>query len=316
MHPAPSRLARMWETTDRFTREPVLWCEQNKIPYTPITRDTGQFMIVVSAARAWSLLQHLFEEYKSRFNKVRHLLPLHLSATVFYYKAPLYVAIDAAKRFAGLARERGREEWTVVESTFDSAGGTHCIKWQTPWGNEVKWQIDGLLPDGRADRFFTWFWVKGNNNRHPVHISELNEGDTVTIYPSSFDYEVLDATVRRYEIRAENRPHTFMENSPRPYLLEELERWEELSPALEKTPGHQVKQLVSQLEYAHRFWKRDRYKDARNDFIKDCVRLALPPGHFSEFAAMAMDGSLFDLIEWCSLIRKHEKKNHTGEDHE
>ena len=322
MHPAPSRLARMWEITDLFTREPVLWCEENRIPYTPITRDTGHFMVLVSAARAWELMQHLVNEYESRFSKVRHLLPLHLSATVFYHKAPLYIAIDAARRFSELAQQHKPEQWTLEKKEYDANAGRYSLSWLTPGGRSVHWYVAGRLPDGREDRFFTWYWTK-RESRRPVHISELEPGDEVTVHPSTFDYEVLDATVRRYDIRKDHRPHAFMKTSPRPYPLVEIKKWAGLSRELKATPANQIKQLLGQMEYAHRFWSGARYEEARRGFLSDCVSLALPAKRQEEFQELAADGSLFDLFEWCDLIRRNEIDGNkqgnpktTGEGHE
>jgi len=306
-HPAPSRLARMWETTARSVCSPLRWCEGRKVHYSPISLDCGQFMVLVPASCAWDLILDTYNEYCRSFARVRHLLPLHLSATAFYYKSPLYIAIDAARRFSRLGLGRSAEWWKFKERKTE--GDRYILCWEAPEGKKVRWKVPRMLPNGREDRFFTWFWPE--SGRHPVHVSEIENGVTYRVYPSTFDYEVLDATVRRYDIRflpgKTCRPHSFVRHGgPRPYRLSDLEVWQGLDSVVEGVEKHQQKILIELLARLHRDWHDSQYKVERRSVSRDAVRIFLRPEKNEDFdvlARMAEDGSIFDLFEWRDLIR-------------
>ena len=305
-HPAPSRLARCWEITSLFCREPIFWCEREKIKYSPLSLDPGRFSILIPAQKAWDLLHHLYGEYVSRFGRVRHLLPLHLSATVFYHKAPLYIALDAARRFSRLGLDRKTQSWQLKERK--SCQQSHHMLWEDRDGRKIKWKVPKKLPNNTDDRFYSWFWECGNDD-HPIHVSELECNKKYRVSQSTFDYEILDATVRRYDIRLEGekrrRPHLFMrDDGPRSYPLEVLSDWKKLEDVIAVAENSQVKQFQEQLASLHDHWHGDVWRDERRAMIRDMVANHLPVQGREQLIAMAEDGSLFDYLEWYYFIRK------------
>ncbi len=314
-HPAPSRLARVWNDTLSFCIYPMAWCEMNKISYTTVSLDPGCFMILTAARHAENLLAAIYEEYSRRYGRVRHHLALHFSATVFYHKSPLYIAIDAARRFAdiGLRRSRNYVWWKVCAIGEDD--DRIDLKLETSRGRRVVFSYPGNLPNGNEDLFYPWFWEK-DHPHHPQHISTLKKGDSIAVHPGSFDYEVLDSTTRRYDIRMERagvgRPHsTCRSPGPRPYPLETIARWQRLQPILAGVETSQLKNMHELLARLHQDWNIPGTCDdgsAMKGVAADIVRNILGEAHWSKQGRvvhqMACDGSLFDLLEWYFLINK------------
>lgn len=316
-HPAPSRLARVWEQAECFMSKTVLYCEQNRIPYSPLGQDATTFLLLVPACDAWSLIRHMQEEYRKVFGRVRHLLPFHLSSSIFYHKSPLYIGVDAARRFKKLALSRQYEWWRLKEKSVDEQ--KYRLKWIDGQGRQVDWTVPRKIPAGdRDDLFFSWFWVEETKN-HPVHISELEPEMKIRVHPSTFDYEILDASTRRYDIRLQeergfSRPHYMMlevmgsrSRGPRPYPLSVIEHWVKHDD-LASVPNHQRKQLVGHLAWLHQSWDSTRYRKDMEGIAKDALCLSLGKERWKKYEGdltrMAMDGSFFDLIEWQDFIRK------------
>lgn len=317
-HPAPSRLARVWHTTLAFSRFPIAWCEQEKIPYTTITLDPGRFMLLVAADQAWKLTHAIHEEYSRCFSRVRHLLPLHLSATVFYHKAPLYIGIDAARRFARLGLEiSGTAEWWKLLSPPQNDNVETQLCLQDPFGHQTIWRLPCKLPNGELDQHYRWYWKKGDPS-HPFPVEDLSSGDEISVFPSTFDYEILDSTTRRYDIRPlhgemRQRPHNFKRHGgPRPYSLATLEAWLRVDRPLRLAEPSQRKGLIELLARIHREWNGPDTDTASRHIVdlrnlaEDAIKIALGQNalthHGKELLQMACDGSLFDLVEWQEYI--------------
>lgn len=314
-HPAPSRIARVWETTEKFCRDAMEWFEDNKIDWFPISLDPGGFMVLMPADRSWEFLQAVYQRYCKTAGRVRHLLPFHLSAAVFYYKSPLYVGIDAMKRFSRLALEQEPVYWTL--KTIESDDKTRRLTWLDHRDRDVYWEIPAQLPNGKQDRFYTWFQVEGKDR--PYMADELEPGMRARVRPSFFDFEVLDATTRRYDIKSiagdGRRPHYFCGlEGPRPYPLSHLATWENLlnAPCWKNAEHHQKQRLIHFLSELHMDWR-----GADSQVIKaqaaDYLTLCLGKGS-EVFRDAAATGALFDMFEWRRLITKNnDNDNETKE---
>ncbi|MEA3360712.1 MAG: hypothetical protein U9R17_15080, partial [Thermodesulfobacteriota bacterium] len=62
-HPAPSRITRMWKTTEHLCKQAINWCEENRVRYFPVGFDPSRFLILIPANRAWELLQAIYKSY-------------------------------------------------------------------------------------------------------------------------------------------------------------------------------------------------------------------------------------------------------------
>ena len=323
LHPSPSRLSWIWDTTRNFMEYIMNWGEEHnedkKPLFIPLTIDSGSVMLLMRADdKLWQCCSNIYNEYCERFARVRHLLPFHLSVTIFYYKSPLYVAIDAARRFNRLAMEMGEKLWTVREDV-KRENDHYLLELEDHRQRRIIWKIPALLPNGKKDTFYSWFWVEGNN-RFPVHVSELKQGQQIYVYPSTFDYEILDTTTRRYDIRLtdnDSRPHLFCASrGPRPYPLSVWDSWQDIKTLIKKIDTSQRKHLVEQLGYVHANWHREDEEEARQGLCEDLLNVILGKYATKEqkdkLLAMAMDGSLFDFVEWydfiCQIDKKQEEK--------
>ncbi len=320
-HPAPSRLARVWEELQSFTG----WASglgATDMPEAdwlriPLTLDVTSFQILVPADDAWTILHDITRAYETRFGKVRHILPLHLSASVFRRKAPLYIAMDAARRFRSLAETCTARPWELVRS--ETAGATTRLTWKTHDGLAVDWDVPRLLPnidtngEQREDLFRTWYF--GEGDRLPTHLSRLVPGKRYLVWPSTFDYEVLDASVRRYDIRYQqgHRAHYMMRGQgPRPYPLEHIRAWDRYLNAqtglFKKNDDgkRQRKNAVELLAHLHLDWDLDRMRSGDSTperMMQDILRVTMPR-YSEELLPRALDGSFFDLCEWADFITK------------
>lgn len=339
-HPAPSRLARVWEELDSFTRWAIGWprdkgetdteeegleCGTNETDLQPdwiripLTQDTTSFQILVPAEDAWSVLREITAAYEARFGKVRHILPLHLSAGVFRRKAPLYIAMDAARRFRSLADTCQSRLWKLLEKPQVDGEFTR-LTWETHDGRIVTWDVPRLLPNRddkgaqREDLFRTWYF--GEGDRLPTHLSNLKPNKKYRVWPSTFDFEVLDASVRRYDIQylGERRPHYMMRGKgPRPYPLEIIQDWDKyLNPAngifkMNDDGKRQRKNAVEMLSHLHLDWDIDAMLASRDTtpegMMKDILCVTMPK-LTDDLLPRTLDGSFFDLCEWADFITK------------
>lgn len=312
-HPAPSRLLRVLERSLDFCEFPMQQCEESAIQYAPLTRDARSFQLLTGAAKSWDLLLAIQKRYEQEFGRVRHLAPLHLSVTVFYKKAPLYVALDAARRFAALAAKRGEEAWRL--EAVEELESKRRLTWRDSRNRPVVWDVPlGLCcaDKDKKDLFYSWYWPTTPGARHPHHLGQLAVGESYLVRPSTFDYEVLDATTRRFDIREAEpethaRPHFIVRGAgPRPYPLETLREWERLI-SLRQVSNKQRKSLLQQLAGLHMDWK-PHYDEERQHLARTNMRLAFGEERYQANAElldpMAADGQLLDLFEWQDFIRR------------
>ncbi|MCX7596006.1 MAG: CRISPR-associated protein Csx11, partial [Fischerella sp.] len=85
-----------------------------------------------------------------------------------------------------------------------------------------------------------------------VHVSDLKEGDQIYFTPSTFDFEFLDTTARRFEIYYNNegrRPRC-----TRPFYLEDLDRFEQLWTILKTLETSQRHQIIYTIESTRELW--------------------------------------------------------------
>lgn len=303
-HPAPSRITRVAGITENICREAFFFCERAKIPYFPVSLDPGRFMILVSADYAWTIITRMYDHYVKSAGRVRHLLPLHLSAAVFYKKFPLYVAIDAMRRCSTVQLSAGKKQnWTL--KSREKQEENYLLQWQDPGGRPVSWRMPAMTPNNKPEHFFSWFWDV--DKKRPVRLDQLEAGASYPVCPSTFDYEVLDATVRRYDIRVgangKSRPHLFCGDAgPRPFPLEVLDQtqWRDAAKALQKVEKHQLSRLLAFITSLHSQWKNCP-ADVFRAQTKDYLRLTMEQST-DAMVDMAVSGALFDIIEWQHFI--------------
>ena len=307
----------------------------------PILAEPRTFMALVPADKALEVVRAIKEKYEREMGKVRNRLPLTLGVVYFGRRTPLAAALDAGRRMLK------RPNRVVNARVLD-------ISSVNPWPNQVtlKLQMDGkekLQMDGKEitltvptvmgdnttpDVWYPYWqvtgqptnrtrWFVGPNGEHWVHVCELQSGDQVAFTPSTFDYEFLDTTTRRFEIAyADQSQRRSPSKRNRPYLLDDLGRlegvWNELSH-LERSQRHQV---IATIEATRNAWFGDDPQgqsltsDVFRQFVHDTLAGAnwpkdhpwktIPDGRREDLIVAGVRGELADLFELHEQILKEQ----------
>lgn len=261
----------------------------------PILAEPRTFMALVPADRALEAVQVIKKKYEREMNKVRNRLPLALGVIYFGRHTPLAAALDAGRRM--LAREPDPREtrgWEVAANQAGSAGPEqgHWARWHDVTlqrgQRRARLRISTVMGDGRTeDPWYPYFYVERPAPGKPlsqrtrwcraacpwalgadgkpeeadlVHVSELVAGDVVYLAPSTFDYEYLDTTARRFDIAYTAGRRRSPERAQRPYLLEEIDELERLWGLLRPISAArtQVYALAALIEAKRRDWGQPR----------------------------------------------------------
>jgi hypothetical protein len=239
-------------------------------------------MALVPADRSLDILQQIKLKYEREMGKVRNRLPLHLGAVYFSRRTPLRAALDAGQ--AMLKRQSVPRIWQVTATQQGAlpsaksqlAAGTHQFQHTITLtlqegGNTIDWHVPAVMGDGTTpDNWYPYvfFQQDSNGNSQPtgrqrafndthgkwlVHAGDLQVGDQVTFVPSTFDFEFLDTTARRFEIHydADGRRAS---RRTRPFYLEDLDRLETLWGYLKQLQPAQRYQVVSTIEATREAW--------------------------------------------------------------
>ncbi len=287
------------------------------IPVIPILAEPRVFMALVPADRSLEILRQIKLRYEREMGKVRNRLPLHLGAVYFSRRTPLRAALDAGqamlrrKMQAGSWRVTSVENGSLPEHRNELAQGTDQFK-QTITitlerdGYTIVWHVPAVMGDGiTPDNWYpyVYFVEDANGNIAPtdrqriftdrekrllVHAGDLQVGDYICFVPSTFDFEFLDTTSRRFEIyygddgrRASRRT--------RPFYLEDLDRLERLWGYLKQLTPSQRHQIVSVIEATREVWYgADDNQESLNDPV------------FKQFVADTLAGA-----EWLSDVWQH-----------
>ncbi len=199
--------------------------KETYIPTRTILQSPSGFMLLLPADKAFKTLKLLQEEYFSYFSKVIGNISI-ISAVIFAdRKFPSYVCLD------GLARMKTNFLRNYVVAKVENLNKKNNL-WELTLeyeDNKVNWKIDGTFGDGSNDNYYSYFMTEKDELKH---ISELDEGEKIKIFPNYYDFELLDSSTRRLDIYFERdkRPHKLFGsiNSPRPYLLKDISTFEKI----------------------------------------------------------------------------------------
>ena len=245
-------------------------------PVRTIISSPNLFLCLVPADRAVDITQAVHSEYCSRLGKVTGRLPLSIGNIFFDEKTPMFAVLDAARRmvrnFETLAEPSNGDHKPPVRLHVSKSVNTDGnvvltfdrIAWpgRPPVAKSLEWRLPGVLGNGAKDYHHPYLVIEREESVHSeferrrsyfktvagdvVHITDAEEGDTLLIYPNYYDFEFLDSTARRYDIRLEafRRRSSVTAALSKPCLLDEFEQdlvglWDGLTSGDTKsiTPG-------------------------------------------------------------------------------
>lgn len=285
-------------------------------PVIPIASDPGTFMALVPADRAVEVAKRVKGKYETEMGKVRSKLPLTLGLVFAGSRTPLAALMDAARGMLG--REVQEERWVLADNVH-TCDGNYLLTFT----NGVTWQVPGKMGDRETDdNWYPYLYVSEEPSdnisrfQHPktrawlVHASCLKEGTSVIVSPSTFDFEFLDTSSRRWEVDYDEKGRRWKGiKSIRPYLLEELDDfrriWESLVESLSTS---QIRRVVGLIETKRLGWRGGGEDRVLEGFVHDVLRNAhwrdgvpaVPP----MLEEAAMSGMLRDVTELYMQILK------------
>lgn len=147
-----------------------------------------------------------------------------------------------------------------------------------------------------------------------VHVRELQPGDRVYFSPATFDFEWLDTTARHFEIAYDGRGRRYSRPT-RPYLLDDLDRLEELWGLMELLTAAQRHQVVRTIEATREAWYGQNLQESLRDgvfrqFVADTLAGAeWPRNHrrdgWDALVSAGVCGELADLAElYMEILKK------------
>ncbi len=278
--------------------------QHNYLPVISIATDPVQFIILIPADKAIDLVSYIKTEYETQFSKVMNRLPLHLNIVFFNRKQPIYVALDAARRMLDRkskhdelwevqsiseadakelcahsnGRLKGRCKRIMLKRLDNRLNKTCNIFVSYGLGDPNK--IDAWHPYffaeaealgekalSQRDHYFSSPFSDGDGYKVKdlVHVIDLKAGDEIYYTPSTFDFEFLDVTARRFELFYDEEsgmrlPKAHETYSTRPFLLEDLGNIQKLWKLVaedEKTAitTTQLKQITELIETKRQDWQ-------------------------------------------------------------
>ncbi len=289
------------------------------IPAIPILAEPRTFMALVPADKALDVVKAVEEKYETEMGKVRNRLPLTLGVVYAGRRTPLAALLDAGRRMLRRLGQTAQAEvlsisavnpWPaavdvtlrLVEREITIPVPTVMGDGQTPDVWYPYWQVAGKPTDRNR-------WFVGPDGEHWVHVCDLRPGDTVAFTPSTWDFEYLDTTARRFEIAYDGdgrrRGPT---RRQRPYLLEEIGAFEQAWGEIRRLTLSQIHVVEALIEDKRRAWEEPtgtlEVSPTFRQFVSDVLREAGIHGKVLEHAAIA--GMLADVLELHLSIHKEK----------
>ena len=236
------------------------------LPAIPILAEPRTFMALMPADKSLELIKRIKNKYEGEMGKVRNRLPLHLGCVYAHRHTPIRALLDAGR--AMLSGSRKEEEAEVKDVTPRECKDdnwpterqiTLCLR-----GRDIRLTVPTMMGDNTTpDLWYPYWrvegkatnrtrWFIGPEGEHWVHVCDLKQGDIVHLSPSSFDFEYLDTTARRFEIHYDENGRRARRS--RPYYLEDLDRLEELWGHMKRLSKTQRHQVVRTIEATREAW--------------------------------------------------------------
>jgi hypothetical protein len=314
------------------------------LPAINILSEPNLFMIIVPSDKAVEVVEQVNSTYNEQFSKVQNRLPLHLNLVFFDRRTPLYAVIDTARRM--LDRPIPTELYTLSSKPLlqnNEAELRLCRKDNSNGGIlslELTTKVSYRLGDGSPDFYYPYFFaeqkgkttsdfssrshhfqsiISGYGQKDMVHVSELEQGDEIYFMPSSFDFEYLDVTARRYEVNYDGRGGRRLNRPTKPFYLQDIEHFKELWNLLSNNNGltnTQLTQIGSLIAEKRYLWQKFSAADSETllrEFAKQTFARAFKDPKFDNTILLewAVNGRLDDLLELYTRILKYDTEKTT-----
>jgi hypothetical protein len=311
-------------------------------PIIPILEEPGVFMALVPAREAFKIAEQIKKQYDSvEMPKVRNRLAMQVGVVFAQGNTPLRVLLDAGWRM--LRKKRAETGGWVVSKCFVRENPDAQDKhWKQVCSITLKrdmetihWQVPLMMGDGvTPDAFFPYAYVekagasadrvviksvcpwRSEEPMDLVHVRNLVKGDVIDFTPSSFDFQWLDSSARRFEI-AYDANGKRMSLPRRPYLLDEFqdmtEIWSGLSHYLSVNQIYILRDLI---EVKRDQWSAEHAEQNHVflEFCKSALKSAKwepgwewSDGKLEQWTQYAVSGILTDVIELHLHIMKVEE---------
>jgi hypothetical protein len=306
-----------------ITVESVSELPERYVPAIPILAEPRTFMALAPAKSALAVVKAIKAKYEREMGKVRNRLPLTLGVVYAGRRTPLAALLDAGRRM--LRRPSQVLQPEVRELTPQNPlpdGWPSKLDVKLRLGErEIVVGVPTVMGDNTTpDVWYPYWqaagkptdrnrWFIGPGGEHWVHVCDLRPGDTVTSTPSTFDFEYLDVSARRFEVAyGDDGQRLGNDNRQRPYLLEQLAELEDTWEQVRHLPTSQIKGLEALIEAKRRDWGEPigtlNVSPTFKRFVGDVLREAQVYTPALEQAAIT--GLLADALEIHLTIHKEK----------
>ncbi len=197
-------------------------------PYFSIIEPTPvSWQFIIPAEHLPNLIKKIEKEYLKYFKWVYGKLPLHIGAIIQKHKKPLYIALKALRRirrdnvkWKDLRKEISEKELKVIQKNIYS----NYVKNEELENNTEKYYSLYELQDSNGD--YEFYIYPENDGKYFISIIKEDGSRRFYYYPNTFDFEYLDANIRRNDIFYIKGKRALNIKSNRPYNLENFTKFQ------------------------------------------------------------------------------------------
>lgn len=324
----------------------------------PILTEPSTFITLVPADKSFNSLESqdvigtIKIKYEREMGKVRNRLPLHLGVVYFQRRTPLRSALEAGRQMLTYKTD-SQKTWEVhsisqgklPDDKKELANGTQQFEETITLkliqdNHTITWHVPNRMGDGKTtDSWYPYVFLEANSNdmevnerwvlksQRPgttepcwlVHAGDLKQGDKIYFTPSTFDFEYLDSTARRFDIHYDEK--TGRRPRPtRPFYLEDLDRFQTLWKILRNLETTQRHQVIYTIEATREMWHGENIQESLTDtvfeqFVTDILANAawtkdykkwsdISPENLQELIKAGVRGELADIADLYMEILK------------
>lgn len=307
------RASRRIELSREMEFDVIIEKDSEYYPYILILSEPSLFIVLVPLESAWEILMKIKKEYVIWFSKVQNRLPIKLGLIGFKRKFPLYIVLDAVKRFLSEEFEVSSKIFEVTNfqslskeesrKMFDNRLGDQVYKLELRNKDKrIIVHVSCSLGDpDLEDKFYPFFVIEETTRSHRhiktfiyrdyaskfglkiyvslKHVSEIERGDKVLFEPSIYDFEFLDSNIRRFDVGKIRRHWLFIgsRSRPKPYSLWDLDNFDRLQRIIDACglTDTQVTNFYELLVSKIEEWGIERVEDLRSEAFEALVENAI-----------------------------------------